>query len=62
MINDNPLTWVVLAVLMVLFLRYLFKAWLATKPADFWNKRDLGCVSSAKINLDWSDNKKKRFF
>ena len=62
MMIDNPAAWLGMMILMGLVLRGLFKAWTATKPTNFWEKRDLGCVSSAKRNLDWGNAKKKRSF
>jgi hypothetical protein len=62
MMIDNPAAWLGMVILMVLVLRGLFKAWTATKPASFWEKRDLGCVSSAKRNLDWGNANRKRSF
>ena len=61
-VNDNPVSWLVLLVIAVFAMAYLFKAWYNSKPKSYWTSKDnFGCVSSMKTNLDWGNTKKKRF-
>lgn len=64
MVDDNPVSWLVLLIIAVCVAGYLFKAWYNSKPKSYWTSRDnFGCVSSMKQNVNWeSDSKKKRFF
>ena len=63
MIDDNPVSWLILLVVAIYFARYLFKAWYNSKPKSYWTKRDnFGCVSSVKQNLNWGENKKRGLF
>ena len=64
MVDDNPVSWLVLLIIAVCVAVYLFKAWYNSKPKSYWTSRDnFGCVSSAKQNVNWGSNsKRKRFF
>ena len=53
MIEDNPVSWLVLLAIAVFVAVYLFKAWYNSKPKSYWTSKDnFGCVSSMKANLD----------
>lgn len=61
MIDDNPISWLILLVIAICVAVYLFKAWYNSKPKSYWTSRsDFGCVSSVKQNLDWGNSNKKR--
>ena len=63
MINDNPVSWLILLVVAICIGVALFKAWHNSKPRNYWTRRDnFGCVSSMKRNLDWGNNKKRSLF
>ena len=64
MVDDNPVSWLVLLVLAICVAVYIFKEWYNSKPKSYWTSRDnFGCVSSVKQNVDWGSNsKRKRFF
>lgn len=62
MVNDNPISWLILVVAALFCAAYLFKAYLNTKPKDFDPCREFVVVESMKTNLDWGKaNAKRRF-
>ena len=62
MINDNPVTYLVLALLLLGAIFYVLNAYINSKPKDF-DPNKYVVVSSLKTNLDWGEaNKKRRFF